>query len=260
MNSARSGGSAVFLWHERSAALRLVDDPRFNVPLYTLGEAARIVDVPTSTLTTWARGHVRRFPDRPDVTGEPVLTCFLPTSFGQPSIPFIGLVEGLVLAAVRQSGVPMQRIRPALNEIQKQIGLKHALASRRLYTDGAELLFDYAQRHQSESSGPITRDLVVVRNGQRVFATVVEQYLQRIQYGPDGYATIIRVPAYRSAEVVADPGRSFGAPIFERGGARVSDVLERFWAGESLEDLSGEFGVPPPQLEDVVRATSRRAA
>lgn len=240
--------------------LRLVDDHRFNVPLYTLGEAARIVDVPTSTLTTWARGYVRRFPDRPEATGEPVLTCLPSRTFGAPSIPFIGLVEGLVLAAVRQSGVPMQRVRPALKELQKRIGLKHALASRRLYTDGAELLFDYAQRHQGGGAGPTTRDLVVIRNGQRVFATVIEQYLERIQYGSDGYASIIRVPAYPSAEVVADPGRSFGAPIFERGGARVSDVLERFWAGESLEDLSDEFGVPPTQLEDVVRVTSRRAA
>ena len=240
--------------------LRLVDDPRFDVPLYTLGEAASIVDVPTSTLSTWAQGYVRRFPDRPDVTGEPALTCLPKTTNRGPSIPFIGLAEGLVLAAVRQSGVPMQRVRPALKELQHQIGVKHALASRQLYTDGAELLFDYAERCDEKGPGPTTRDLVVVRNGQQVFATVIEQYLQRIQYGPDGYASIIRVPAYCDAEVVADPGRSFGAPIFEHGGARVSDVLERFWAGESLKELSGEFGVPPHQLEDVVRATSRRAA
>lgn len=30
----------------------------------------------------------------------------------EPSIPFVGLSEALVLAAVRKSGVPMQRIRP----------------------------------------------------------------------------------------------------------------------------------------------------
>ena len=101
---------------------------------------------------------------------------------------------------------------------------------------------------------------MVIRNGQRVFAEIIEQYLKLIRYGSDGYASIIQVPAYREAEVVADPGRSFGSPVFGRGGARVSDVLERFWAGESLSELSGEFSVPPYQLEDVVRATSRRAA
>ena len=58
----------------------------------------------------------------------------------------------------------------------------------------------------------------------------------------------------------ADPTRSFGAPIFERGGVRVADVLERFWAGDTLSDLVDEFGVPADQLEDVLRVASRRAA
>ena len=246
--------------YERRQALRLVDDHRFDVPLYTIGEAARIVDVPSSTLASWAKGYIRRFPDRSEVSGDPVLT-YLPTNtFRGPTIPFIGLAEGLVLAAIRRSGVPMQRVRPALDELQRQMGIDHALASRRLYTDGAELLFDYAEQNQEAGRGPRTRDLVVIRNGQRVFAEIIEQYLKLIRYGSDGYASIIRVPAYQEAEVVADPGRSFGSPVFERGGARVSDVLERFWAGESLSELSGEFGVPPHQLEDVVRATSRRAA
>ena len=110
------------------------------------------------------------------------------------------------------------------------------------------------------AEGIDTRTLIVIRNGQRVFLEVIEQYLQLIRYGSDGYASVIKVPAYRDAEVVADPGRSFGSPVFERGGARVSDVLERFWAGEPLSELSEDFGVPPQQLEDVVRATSRRAA
>jgi len=60
--------------------------------------------------------------------------------------------------------------------------------------------------------------------------------------------------------VVADPNRAFGSPIFERGGARVDDVLERFWAGDSLDDLERGFGAPVDQLEDVLRVASRRAA
>jgi len=116
--------------YERRQALRLVDDHRFDVPLYTIGEAARIVDVPSSTLASWAKGYIRRFPDRSEVSGDPVLT-YLPTNtFRGPTIPFIGLAEGLVLAAIRRSGVPMQRVRPALDELQRQMGIDHALASR----------------------------------------------------------------------------------------------------------------------------------
>jgi hypothetical protein len=40
----------------------------------------------------------------------------------------------------------------------------------------------------------------------------------------------------------------------------VSDVLDRFWAGDDIETLCLEFGVPEPEIEDVLRAASRRAA
>ncbi|MGH9258763.1 MAG: DUF433 domain-containing protein, partial [Acidimicrobiales bacterium] len=176
------------------------------------------------------------------------------------SIPFVGLAETLVLAAVRRSGVPMQRVRPALLTLQDELGLEHALASRKLYTDGAELLFDYGESRRDTPEGRSVLNLVVVRSGQRVFTEVIEAYLRRIDYAKDGYPRLIHVPAYKHAEVVVDPRRAFGAPVFERGGARVEDVLGRFWAGESLDELSDEFGVPADQLEDVVRVASRRAA
>jgi uncharacterized protein (DUF433 family) len=154
----------------------------------------------------------------------------------------------------------MQHIRPALDALEREIGLEHALASQKLYTDGAEVLFDYGGKHKGTADGRFALELVVIRNGQSVFVPVIEAYLKRIEYAADGYATLIHLPAYERAEVVADPTRSFGAPIFERGGSRVSDVLERFWAGDSLEELAADYRVPADQLEDVLRVASRRAA
>jgi uncharacterized protein (DUF433 family) len=154
----------------------------------------------------------------------------------------------------------MQRIRPALQELQRELGIDHALASRKLFTDGAELLFDYGERERGSVEGRSALELVVVRSGQRVFTEVVASYLRRIEYASDDYAARIHLPIYDRAAVVVDPAKAFGAPIFERGAAKVDDVLERFWAGESLDELSNEFGVPTEQLEDVVRVASRRAA
>lgn len=237
---------------------RLKADLRFEVPLYTLAEAGRALGVPPTTFVTWAKGYRRPRPGRKPVVGAPVVTAFeMPR--GQPSVPFIGLAEGMVLAAVRQAGVPLQRVRPALDVLSSEIGLEHALASKALYTDGAELLFDYAQHRKGEAADA-ARELVIVRSGQRVFHAVIEQYLRRIVYATDGYARLIRLPAYEHAEVVADPKRSFGQPIFAHGGARVSDVLQLFWAGEDIETLSQEFGVPEPDVEDALRAASRRAS
>lgn len=223
------------------------------MPLYTVAEAARVLQVSVSTFATWTKGSTRRHAGRPEASGRPIVTS-LPAGGRAPTIPFVGLAEGMVLTAVRDANVPMQRIRPALAALDRELGIAHALASRRLYTDGAELLFDFATGERD-----LIGNLVVVRNGQRVFNDVVAGYLRRIEYAADGYARLIRVTSYRG-DVVCDLSRSFGQPIFERGGVRVADVLERFQAGESLEGLTEEFGVPLADLEDALRVVSRRAA
>jgi uncharacterized protein (DUF433 family) len=227
--------------------------------LYTVAEAARALGVPATTFSAWAFGYERHGRDGRVYRAESIVTAIGPT--GRPSIPFIGLAEGGVLAAIRREGVPLQRVRPALEVLKRDIGLEHALASKRLYTDGAEILFDHASGGDLPADDEeVVQELVVVRSGQRVFSDVIREYLSRIEWGPDGYPEVIRLPAYDRASVVADPTRAFGQPIFERGGVRVSDVLDRFWSGEDIRALSVEFGVPEPEIEDVLRAASRRAA
>lgn len=97
-----------------------------------------------------------------------------------PVIPFIGLAEGAVLTAIRRSGVSMQRIRPALEHLDSQFAVAHALVSRRLYSDGAERLFGY----------PESAD---------------DACLRGLEFDEQGYARLIRLPAYEIAEVVV-PG------------------------------------------------------
>lgn len=233
---------------------------RFDAPLYTVGEAARYLDVSESTLRTWTHGYLRRVEGRSDVTGEPVLTALPRHGRNGPVIPFIGLAEGLVLTAMWRSGVPLQRIRPALARLESELGLRHALASRRLYTDGAEVLYDYAEHGDDPTAARAARELVVVRNDQRVFNEIVESYLRKVDFGPDGYARLIQLPAYQVAQIVVDPERAFGQPVFARGGARLEDALSMFRAGESLDVVADEYGMPLADLEDAVRVAIRVAA
>ncbi|HEV2891597.1 MAG TPA: DUF433 domain-containing protein [Frankiaceae bacterium] len=235
----------------------MADDRRFDVPLYTVGEAAAHLGVPPATFSRWARGYRDERPTGRATVSPPVVTAF---DGRGATVPFVGLAEGLVLAAFRRAGVPLQRIRPALTALQKELGVEHALASRRLYTDGAELLYDYADRSRDDDVREHVMDLVVVRSNQRVFTDVVRAYLRRVTYDRDGWAGRIALPAYRVADVVADPRRNFGQPYFVRGGVRVEDVLDRWFAGESMDDLAADYGVPLADIEDAVRVSKRRAA
>lgn len=61
-----------------------------------------------------------------------------------------------MLAAMRRSGVPLQRIRPALARLDEEFGLAHALVSRWLYTDGAEVLFEFIEDRPSDGVSPLS--------------------------------------------------------------------------------------------------------
>jgi uncharacterized protein (DUF433 family) len=167
----------------------------------------------------------------------------------------MGFAEAYVLSAFRRAGVPMQRIRPAVRVLASGIGMDYALASKRLYTDGAEVLYDYATSEHDED----LRGLTVVRTGQRQFAEVVRDYLKRITYGDDGWAARLRLPAYRHAGVIVDPSQAFGMPLVIHGGARVEDLVDRFVAGDTLADIAEDFGVPESEVEDVVRVATKAA-
>jgi len=233
---------------------------RFGTPLYGIGEAARYLAVPSSTLTSWAFGYERPRPEGGTVRARSIITAIRPARRHEPAVPFIGLAEGYALAAFRRAGVPMQRIRPAVGALSKELGLEYALASKRLYTDGAEVLYDYARLADGTPEGESARELVVVRNGQRVFAEVVEQYLRRVDFAADGYAQLIRLPQYAVAQVTVDPDHAFGRPRFTRGGGSVGDVLDLFQAGEPVDTVAEEFGLTRDDVEDAIRVWTRTAA
>lgn len=235
--------------------IRDAEDIRFSTPLYTLAEAARFLGVPTSTFATWAKGYVRRPPGRPPVRGARIVTS-VDADRNFPSIPFIGLAEGMVLAAFRRGGVSLQHIRKAVSILDREIGIEYALASRRLYTDGAVILFDYADARQDDELAGLTE--VVSR--QRVFAPVVREYLKRIEYGKDGWAEQLVSPTTRQPIVAVDPRRAFGQPIFVQGAAPVESVVSRWKAGESIAHVARDFGVPPADVEDYLRGAVPLAA
>lgn len=223
---------------------------KFAAPLYTQAEASRFLGLPESTFRSWARGY-RMIVGGREVIGAPVLSTIAKSGQRSPNIPFIGLAEGYALAAIRKTGVPLQRIRPALDRLNKDLGLQHALASKKLYTDGAEVLFDYAAK-AGRDEGDAVRELVVVRDNQRVFSEVVEGYLQQIVFGEDGFATAVPLPGFSKATLVADVRRSFGQPIFTSSGTRLEDAISLFKAERDINVVAEEYGIPRAELEDVL--------
>jgi uncharacterized protein (DUF433 family) len=232
------------------------DDPRLSLRLFTVAEAAGWLTVPRSTFHGWVHGYEHRAPGGRCVVCGPIVLSLAAAARGQPAVPFLGLVEGLVLNAFRRAGVPLQRIRPALDRLDQELGMRHALASDRLTTDGLEVLYDYGAVLDPGGIG----QLVTVRSGQRVFAPMVSEHLRRIRYAGDRWAERVELPGYAVARVVVDLGVARGRPVLEPTRIPVEDVLHRWIAGDSLAELADDFGLDVAELEDVIRAATRRCA
>lgn len=229
----------------------MLASPKFSQPLYTMGQAAKIVGVAYGTLSNWAKPYSngRRFPG--------LITKLEP--WNHRSVPYVGLAEAMVLKELRDYA-SLQTLRKTLGRISSSAGQpRHFLANKRFYRSGADILYNYSDEANNLS------ELVVVNKrppGQVVFIDVVQDYLERIEpyFDESGYIKLMRLPYYKVAEVVVDPLRGGGDPIFAQGGCRVRNVLHRFSSGETLERCSEEFGVPVSHIEDALRVLSRHAS
>jgi uncharacterized protein (DUF433 family) len=229
-------------------------DLRFDVPLYSLTEASRYLIVPRPTLTTWIEGYERRPPSGVPVKKGPIVTALPVRGQGQARLPFVGIAEAYVLNAFRRAGVPMQRIRPSIDWLVNNVG-PHALASKDLYTDGAEVLWHFAQQAgEGSPDDQVVKGLIVPRSGQYVFKDIVEHYLKQISFGADKLADMIRLPQYGDANVVLDPHRGYGQPVFNKSGAKVVDALGPLRAGETFESVAADYGVSEAELRDALDA------
>lgn len=217
-------------------------DPRWHKGIFNLAETAKYVGIPRQTMSNWGRGT--------SAGAEPLITVFVEDK-RRVAVPFIGFAEAFALNALRKAGVSLQRIRPAVIELKKEIGLAHALASRNLATDGVEVLYRYA------GDDP---DHTVVATKQRQFRALVEEYLKPISYGDDDFAERVVLPLYRTADVVVDPAKAFGQPLLTSGRARVEDIVDRFNAGESIGDIASDFRISALEVEDVLRVETLAAA
>ena len=214
--------------HEQNDGLA-ASDPRAR-PLYTLREAAGYLGVPVTTLHSWGRPSA----------GRPLFTIFVAHG-RQPSIPFIGLAEAFVVAAAKRAGVPDHRIRPNVEEINRELGIAHALAHKRVFTDGAELLV----RLDNGS------DLEVPRLKQQQLTATVKNQLRLITYADDGMARRLVLPKYGELLGVSiDPLVASGRPLLR--GARVKDLLDRSQGGDSKEEIAAAFGLTIASVQAIV--------
>ena len=217
-------------------------DPR-GLPAYRIGEAARYVRVPKSTVRWWVAGR--------DHYGR----LFEPASKQPLVLSFFNLVELHILAAIRrQHRVPLPKVRSAVDFLSKEFGTDHPLLSHQLQTDGLDLFMEH--------SGKL---LNISRDGQLAMRAVLKSALQRVERDAKGVP--VRLFPFTRASmddgphvIVIDPRISGGRTVIARMGVATEVIADRLKAGESMEDLAEDYGLTDTEIEEAVRCELQAVA
>lgn len=205
-------------------------EPRFVDPICTIREVALLVGMPLDTVKAWS-GQRRSRP--------PFITRIPQGHRGWPSIPLVGLAEASALRALR-AVLPHGEVAAAAEWIRSEFGSPHALANRRLVTDGA---YAYVQEHGDQEL------LYRVKTQQHVIAEVVAEHLRPLRFEGDDYPTAFRVAAVEGAEI--DPRYNSGRMAFERNRVPLFAVVGLLKAGEPATIVAQEFGLSMSEVASV---------
>ena len=231
----------------------VIDDPHYTMPIYHKAEAAHIIAVPAQTFRNWSVGYACKRLDGSQVVSAPIVTTLEPVRPHGVSVPFVGLAEAYIIAAFTKAGLPMQRIRPAVLWLQEQFGLDQALASERLKTDGAGVLWDFGQQSHDPADQDTVEGLVVVRSGHQIFRSVVRNDLARVTY-ENGWIRTFGLPQYKDVGVIVDPWVNGGQPTVADRGIRVVDIVNRLKAREPVKHVAHDYDLTMREVEAIHKA------
>jgi uncharacterized protein (DUF433 family) len=222
--------------------------------VYGFGQVDHILGLKAGTSARWIDGYQRAgksYPPviRPERTGADVVT------WGE-------FVEARLLAEYRDAGVPLVRMRPAVEKLREELNTRYPLASAKtwLAVDGRELV-----RKVQDAVGLDRRLLIVVRNDQQMldWSVAAQEFADSLQWEDVGHGRAKRQevtslrpdPAIR--EVVVNPLRRFGEPSTR--GVPTEVIRELYVAGDPIEMIAELYQLPRELVEAAVRYELRAA-
>ena len=212
--------------------------------LYTIGEAARLLRVPPSTLRWWLEGR-DEYP--PVIRQEPT---------GSGTVSWGEFVEAGFLREYRKAR-SLQRLRPVIDKLRESFNVPYPLAHLKPFV-GPGLQLTLEAQHSAE----LPEDLVIVyevMTGQLVLAHPAWEFFRRVDFAESGTQWAERIhPAGPGSPVVIDPGFSFGAPTIR--GIKTGAIAELVEAGELPEAVAGDFSLDLSEVKAAVSYEWQHAA
>jgi uncharacterized protein (DUF433 family) len=204
---------------------------RLYLPNYQVQEAARYARIAAQTIVQWQKGNRGALAPRPQ----------------RESLSYLELVEVAVVAALRNQGVALSRIRDARGYLASTLKSEYPFAQYRFKTDGRRLFIDFA-----DVVGPrrgFGKLLRPDQQGQLAWESVIGRLTEFDYEGGRGVVIRWHLAGSDSA-VVIDPRISFGSPMVK--GVATWAIKGRWTAGEPPDEIADDFGLHEKDVVDAL--------
>lgn len=194
-------------------------------PVYGVAEAAGLLGLRPDRTRAWLDGYERaRVHYPPVIRSEPT---------GADIVTWGEFVELGYLREYRRKGVPLQRLRPVIDELRREFRTPYPLATARPYVLGKELVLEVQERNDLPAAIAI-----VIRSGQQLLlADDANRFFRKVEFDPPDRGDVRRIhPAGPASPVVIDPLVRFGRPSV--GGVSTERLWELFDAGETVDEIA----------------------
>lgn len=205
-------------------------------PMYSFAEVDRLLGLHGGTSRRWIDGY-----QRGDRHYEPVVR---ERSTGDEVVTWGEFVETRLLGEYRDKGVPMLRMRPAVEILRRDFG-PYPLAKSRPFTDNKDLIL----RMQDESDLDRRMRFVVVRTGQLALSEELARYLDQVSFDANDVPTSVR-PLGGSDPVLIDPFVRGGAPTIR--GVPTDVISSLHHGGDTTTDLARWYDLSPDEVRAAI--------
>lgn len=227
-----------------------------GIGLYRQADAARLLGIRPSRLRRWVQGYTYRPrpASREKRHQDPVVYSDVPRVGGEVALSFLELMElRVVVSLLAFPDISLQKIRRAGDQACELLDTRHPFASRRIFTDGREILASLDAGSEAVSD-PV--ELTHSRRDQIASVEIMRPILDEIDYSEDTALAELWWPLTKSVPIVLNPRIMFGAPTIAPTRITTS-MLARLAEHGPEDELASAYEIP---VEAVTRAVAFEAA
>lgn len=219
-----------------------------GIGLYTYVEAARLIRIPTAKLRRWVNGYT--VPVRGELRHHAsVIQHSASELYEFGMVTFVEMIELLLIHRFRSSGVSLQNIRRASDELAIILNTDHPFAVRTLHSDGKHIIARLVERTQEDTSKGYFSDLSRM---QGVLDIAEEYFIPHLDYDITELAQRF-YPMGVDRSVVVDPRRAYGQPIVARSGIPTYPLYQMHLVGQPVTSIAKWYHTDREDVRAAIR-------